>query len=506
MPVPVAVAPSVRSPGAYLSVNLLAGASTPGSGQLKVLVLATKSSVGTITPDTQLVQNVGPSEGETYFGTGTPGHLALKALFPEYGLASVDIMAPLVSGGVVASVVLTFASTPTIARTFILQIAGRQIATTWVAGVSASVFGDQVVALIAGLTSNLPVTAANITGAVTISAKYAGSWANDIVVYALLTGGSGGTVNAGQTVTTTLGSGTLSADPTNCLSVVQTREYAFILLCDGNTAALISGGTSPFFKINTHINTYNSGLNAHLQQQVLGFTGTITNANTVGGLRNAGTAELAFYQGAQSLPCEVAAAELGARLREITADPAANRIGMAYKATLYGPLDDVNDKLTAAEIESALNNGVSPIDWGSDGIPYPVRPFTTYHTDGNSNPDDRLLDTSRIDGTYAVARDIRNRLPQLYKGKKIIKALAAGQELPPNTVEEKTVRTSVTNMARYWVTQGVVKGDALEAAIANGEFIVQVDGTDASQVDIVVPVKIVPPLAKFSIVVNHVGP
>jgi hypothetical protein len=61
-------------------------------------------------------------------------------------------------------------------------------------------------------------------------------------------------------------------------------------------------------------------------------------------------------------------------------------------------------------------------------------------------------------------------------------------------------------MARYWVTQGVVKGDALEAAIANGEFIVQVDGTDASQVDIVVPVKIVPPLAKFSIVVNHVGP
>jgi hypothetical protein len=245
MPVPVAVAPSVRSPGAYLSVNLLAGASTPGSGQLKVLVLATKSSVGTITPDTQLVQNVGPSEGETYFGTGTPGHLALKALFPEYGLASVDIMAPLVSGGVVASVVLTFASTPTIARTFILQIAGRQIATTWVAGVSASVFGDQVVALIAGLTSNLPVTAANITGAVTISAKYAGSWANDIVVYALLTGGSGGTVNAGQTVTTTLGSGTLSADPTNCLSVVQTREYAFILLCDGNTAALISGWHEP---------------------------------------------------------------------------------------------------------------------------------------------------------------------------------------------------------------------------------------------------------------------
>ena len=507
MAVPTAVAPSVRSPGVYMSVNLLAGTSSPGSGQLKVLLLGTKSSAGTATADTQLSTNVAPSDVQTLAGIGTPAHLASKRLFEEYGLAAVDYAAPAVSAGVGATFTLTFASTPTIAQTFTLIVQGRTMQTTWAAGVTATTFAGTVATMIGANTAYVSVTAANGGTAVcTGTAKFVGSWANDIIVYALLSGGSGGTVDGALTVTKNMTSGTLSADPTNVLSLVTTREYAFILLCDGNVAAQIAGATNPYAKINVQIALYNSGLNALLQQQIIGFSGTPTQANTVGGIFNVGTNCLAYTNAGMSLPCEYAAAECGARLREITTDPAVNRIGMVYRAALSGPLDTVASKITATQQESALNNGVSVNDFGQDGLLFPVRPITTYATDTNANADNRLLDVSRVDGTYAVARDHRTRIPQLFKGKKIVKTIGAGQELPLNTVTEAIVRTASINIVRYWVPQGVVQGVPLEAAIADGSYIVIVDPTDSSQVDFVIPLKIVPPLAKFSQVVNHVGP
>jgi phage tail sheath gpL-like len=169
-------------------------------------------------------------------------------------------------------------------------------------------------------------------------------------------------------------------------------------------------------------------------------------------------------------------------------------------------VDTVNDKLTDVELESALNNGVSPVDFLGNGSAFGVMPITTYAFDAQSNPDARLLDTSRIDGSYFCARDLATFLAQEYPQKKIIDDLIAGQELPRGCVQIQTIRTSAYARARFWVSIGVVQSVALEAAIANGTFVVQRDTQDSSQVDMVVPLKIVPPLRKFSAVVNHTGP
>jgi phage tail sheath gpL-like len=507
MGIPVAIAPSVRTPGAAIKVNLLAGASSPGAGQLKVLLIAPKSSAGTITAQTQLVAGVaGEQDVGTYLGTGTPGHLWAKAAFKEYGLLQVDLVSPDASAGVVASGTLTFASTPTVSQTLALNVAGRFWEQTWTAGQTASSFATQVKNSILARTGDLPVTASdNGAGVTTLTFKMAGTLGNDVIVKATLYGGSGGTVDAGSTVTKNLTSGTSFADPTTVLGLVTTEEYAFIALVDGNASVLLSSN-SPYGTVQSHIEAYDEGLSALLQQTVIGFTGTAANAITAAGYRNHGPTCLVSGAAFQSLPCELQGAEIGARVREVSADPAVNRIKMAYKATLYLPLDEVGDKLTDAENEAALQGGVTPVAWGSNGTPYPLRPVTTYHLDTNSNPDDRLVDVSRVDGTYAVARDLRSAVPQQFEGKKILPDLPAGSELPPGVVQEKTVRTFVVNRVGYWVTQGVVRGDAFDDALANGEFICQVDPGDSSQLDIVVPVKIVPPLAKFSIVVNHTGP
>lgn len=503
MSVPVAISPSQRSPGIGTKVNLLAGASSPGTGALRVLMLAVKSSAGSITPDTQLVEGVGSVDDfKTYLGGGTPGHVSAKALFAEYGLIQCDLVAMAVGGGVAATLDLTFAGTVTVARTVTMKIMGRRITTTWAAGVTPTAFVAALVILINALSDDISVTASGVAGVLTLTAKFAGTWGNDIVVYVSLTDGSGGTVNGGSTVTTKVGTtiaGTTAADPTNALALVTTREYAYILLVDGNTSVNTSGSSTSYGKLDTHIATYQAGMNALLQQSVLGYTGTQTAATTSGGYRNTVTDELAFFQSAQSLPCEVAAAELGQRLREVSLYPVKNRCKMPYRATLYGPLDDVGEKLTPAEIESCLFSGVTPIDWGGDGVPFPVRPVTTYFQDSNGNADDRCLDVSRVDGTYFCARDQRAFYPQEFPGLNIINDLAAGQELPRECVEIKTIRAAGIARARFYALPlGIVQADALEAAIANNEFIIQRDPSNANMVDIFTPYKIVRHLLLFS--------
>lgn len=507
----LSLSPSSRTPAIGLKANLKAGVSSPGTGARRVLLLAIKSSAGTATVDTVLYQNVGGADGvATLLGTGMPGHLWAKCLFTEYGIAAVDVVCMTAGAGVTATKNFTFASTPTVARLVKTKVMGRYFEMTWAASETATDFATRWTAQVNARGTDLACVSTSSGAVSTVNAKAAGTWGNDIIVQIELADGTGGTIDGGQKSTQNLASGTTFADPTNALALVTTREYHFIDVVDGNASVSISGSTSPYYKANTHIQAYNVGASAKLQQQILGYTGTYSAALTAAGYRNEGTAQLQIFQAAQSLPAEIQGAETGARLREIALDPAVNRIGVfggsSYKSTLYGPLDDVGDKLTDGEIEALLQGGVSPTDWGQDGVPYPVMPITTYYQDALGNADNRILDTSRVDGTYIPARDIRGALAQAFPQKKIIGDLAAGQELPIGCIQIKTIRTFVINRARFWVNVGVWQGEALEEAIANGQFIVMQDLTDPSQVDIVIPEKVLPPLRKISLVVNHVGP
>lgn len=510
MPIETAVAPSVRSPGAYLKVNLLAGAPSPGNGADKVLVISAKSSSGTITANTEVKRAVsGPDAMAGFAGQGTPAHLVAKKLFKEYPLAQVDYVAPATPAGVAASFNITLASTPTIAQTFELYVMGRfVVALTWGASETADAFKLRVIDAVNSKTADIAVVASSGgVGIVGLAFKFAGVVGNDVKVRAYLRNGSGGTINGGVSINSALSGGTLSQDPATVLGLVQLDEYFAILMCEGNTEANTSGANTAYAKVQAHIDGYDEGLNALLQTQVIGYTGSVATAITAGGYRNNGTAQLAVGQDFEDLPCEVAATELGQRLREVATNPAKNRIDMAYTATLYGPADPVASRLSIPQRESLLQNGCTPIEFDTGTRFFPKRPVTTYFKDTNNNADDRLLDLSRIDGTYAVAKDLRAAIPQQFPGKSLSKNLPEGTRLPADVVEEKTIKTFAINRVRFWAnTRGVVQSAALEEAITGGSFICQVDASDSSQLDLVVPLKIIAPLAKFSIVVNHVGP
>lgn len=505
MSIPLAVAPSVKSPGLFLVVNLLAGQSSPGSGAFRALMIAGKSASGTITEDTEIQEAVAGAEAVgTFLGTGMPGHLAAIALFEEHGLATVDLIAPTAAAGVVATGTATFAAgPPTVSQTVNVWIAGVRTQIVWAAGETDTQGGDTLEAAVNG-NPNLPVTAANVAGVVTFTAKAAGTWGNDIKLRITVEDGAGGTVTASGT---SLAAGTTEFDATVALALVTQREYNLILICTSNADAEDGTATSNPGIVKTHIDGLDEGQQAKLQQLVVGATGTLAAIKTGVDAMNFGRGQAVFMNNGEALPAQIAGAEVGARLREETLDAAANRIRLEYRANFPTVVNRSADELTEVQIEDALNNGVTPISFTAIGDPRVERPITMYHLDAAGNPDARLLDTSRVTGTDAVAKDLRITIPIEFAQAKLSPDLEGfGDELPAGVVEVRDIKSFIDGRVRFWVSLGVVQFQAYQDAVDNGTFIVRVNPSDSSQADIVLPIKIVPPLAKFSLVVQHIGP
>jgi phage tail sheath gpL-like len=192
-------------------------------------------------------------------------------------------------------------------------------------------------------------------------------------------------------------------------------------------------------------------------------------------------------------------------MREETDDPAVNRIGDAIDG-LFGAADLAADKPTDAEIESALVDGLSIINYDAQDDMYLVAPITTYSQDSLGNRDDRLRYVSAVSGTYAFVKDLRTALRIEFAGAKITRDLTGDEEpLPPGVTEERDVKAFVVDRGNIWVRRGVLRKDALDAAVADGSLSATVNDTDESQVDIRVPLKIIKPLAKIGVVAQRIG-
>lgn len=502
--IPLAVSPSTKTPGFYLLLNLLAGGASSSSAPLRILVIGPKSSAGTVTADTQLVQDVaGEAQARTLAGPGTPAHLAMTRIFSAHGRAKVDYVAPVASAGDTADVDLTFASAPTSSMTFKVTIKGVEIFSPWLVGQTVTQAAGKLVGQINAKTNELPVVASNVAGVVTLTAKLAGPWGNDIQVFVEIVEGAGGTLTPAANA---LSGGTTEPDFTNVLALVADREYAFIVPCVSNADAQSASASSNPGKIKTHIDTYDQGNEAKLQQAVVGLTGSLASAKTGAIGRNYGPMQYVFCQAGQSLGCEFAGHEAGRRALLEQDDPTVNRCGEVLPDSLFGPHDVVADKPTSIEVEDALTNGLSIINITQSGNLFLVQPITSYSQDAFGSPDDRLFGVEGVSGAYAFARDLRATVPVEFAGAKIVQDLSPSDEDPPKGVtERRDVEAFVLSRADVFVKRGVIRRDKLNEAIANGDIYVEIDTIDASQVDIVFPIWIVKPLTKFSAVVQRKG-
>jgi len=509
MTIPLAVGPGQLTPGLYLVVDLLAGAASPNSGTLRVALMGSKSSAGDMTNDTEVRQGGGADNASVAFGPGTPAHLAAKLLYQAFPAAVVDFIAP-VPGAGTATLNLTLTGAPTQNTSILVDIMGREFEIAWLLGESPEDVSLKIIDAVNERTSDLACLAVDGgVGIATLNSKVTGRVGNDIKVKAALSRTQTGTeAIAGALVYTNLAGGTTDPSFTNALASIEGEEYAYILPCLSNTDVTNIATKNNMSRVVDHINNLNTGLGAKLQQVIAGCTTTIAAATAASvdanGGQNDETGELILCMNARGLPSELAGREVGGWLLGLSTDPAVNRIGELLSGFI-GAKDKIADKPTLSESETALGNGVALVSYTAQGLEVLVRPVTTHSQDSAGGPDRRLLDAQNVAATYIVARDMRSALPAEFPGAKITKDTLPGNDPPPKgVIEERDVKSFCIARLRFWQTQGVITKTSLDDAISSGTLIVQVNDQDATQVDIVLPFSIVPPLAKFGLVVQRV--
>jgi len=507
MAVPVAVAPSVLTPGVYLTVDLLAGTSSPSTGVLRVALMAPKSSVGDLTVDTEVRAGTGEASANTAFGVGTVGHLGAKGIYSKFPAAQVDFIAPTAGTGT-ATLDLTLSGVPTSDNIISLDVMGREFEVSWPAAATADATKTDVINAILQRTDDLACTASSGgVGVVTVDSKGLGGVGEDILIKASIKEAVSGTeAIAGAATHTPLAAVTTDPDFTTALASISGREYHYIVTCLSNQDIDAIGGTNNAGRAITHVDSLNTGLNSKLQQVIAGYTGStvataVLSALDADSFGNSEKAEMIMAINGRGLPGELAGRECGGRLAAISVDPAANRIGELLDGYV-GSHDEIADDPTASESEAGLGGGVSLVGFTAQGAERLIRAVTTHSQDDAGGADRRLLDTQNVDAEYIVARDIRDNIALEFPQAKITKDKAAGEDPPPpGVVEERDIKGWVTSRLRSWEKAGVVEKAALDAAILpGGGLIVQVNASDATQVDIVLPKKIIQPLAKFGIV------
>lgn len=507
MAIPQAVAASVLTPGLYLVVDLLAGAASPGTGQLKVALMGSKSSAGDLTNDTEVRAGGGESSASVAFGPGTPAHLAAKLLYQKFPAAVVDFIAPAPGAGT-ATLDVTLSGAPSSNNSILCDVMGRTFEIAWLVGETADEVADKIIAKINELTSDLACTAVDGgVGVVTINSKVAGNVGNDIKVKFNLSLAQTDTEAVDTNTFTPLAGGTTDPDFAAALSAIKGEEYAYILPALSNTDAANTASQSNWSKIIDHIDSLNTGKDAKLQQVVVGMSSSIAAATAAAvdanGGQNSEKGECILCVNGRGLPAELAGDEVGGWLAGLSIDPAVNRIG--EESNYIGAEDKIDDKPTLAESETALGAGVSLISYNAQNQEVLVRAITTHSQDAAGGPDRRLLDGQNVAATYIVARDMRSALPAQFPNAKISKNTAPGEDPPPKgVIEERDIEAFIVSRLEFWVAQGVITRQSLDDARANGTLIVQVNASDPTQVDIVMPFSIVQPLAKIGVVVQRV--
>lgn len=511
MTVPIAVSPSVLTPGLYLVVDLLASAAAPGIGQLRTLIMSPRTNDGDLTVDVE-VRTIGDAdEASTAFGPGSPGHLAAKLLFGQFPTAVVDAIAPDQSLGSNATLAITFSGTPTADNTILCDVMGVEFEVAWLSTDSLNDVATRVSEAIDDRTDSLFVTGTPIAAVLTLDAKEAGPWGNDVLVKMALqdsaTGGAAITYT-GSPDATNLAGGTTEPDFTTALSNVVGEEYHYIVPCLSNADATNIATQSNVNRVSVHISSLNEGKDAKLQQFIVGDTLTVAAATAAtpdsNNAENATYGEHILCIAGRNLPSQLAGREAGGRLAAISIDPAANRIGEDM-SEYVGAADKIANKPTPGQTEQAIGGGVSILSYTAQGIETLVRAVTTHSQTATGASDTRLLDTQNVDATYIIARDLRESLPRAFPQAKIAPDPEAGEDLPPKGVITPTdIKSEIITRLRFWQNQGVATQVSIDNSIADGTLIVEINASDPTQVDIVVPFAIVQPLVKIGLTVQRV--
>lgn len=453
---------SIRKPGKYLEFNTRLAVRTLPANEQRVLLVGQRTAGGS-QPALVPVDVFSDEEARILFGEGSVAHLMVRAAIianPYLYLTVVAVDDDAASIAASGTVGITGAATSS--GVIALAIGNQTVKIAVAKGDTAAV---AAAALAQAVTTAryLPVTPAAEGGVVTLTARNKGALGNQVPLSASHT-------VQGLTVQVTAMSGG-QTDP----------DIA------GALAALFLGGhhilVTPYAAqdnlatLRDHLDAVSHALEQRGAVGVFATTGTLAQATTLAGQVNSGRICGAVLPGTVSLPHEVAAAYGAVVASE--EDPARPLNTLKLAGIAVPP---VAKRLGRMEQETALHNGVTPLETGPGDVVQIVRAVTTYTVDAQGVEDVSLLDLTTIRTLDYVRKAVRERISLRFPREKL------SARTPPK------VRSEIID-----VLLKLEELEIVEEVKANlPGVIVERDAQDANRLNAKIPVDVVNGLHVFA--------
>lgn len=373
---------TIRKPGKYAEFNTALAVRTLPANRQRVLIIGQRTASGTVAE--KIVKQVySDKEAETCFGAGSQAHLMARAAITANPYLDLSVVALNDAGaGVAAAGTLTITGPASSAGTLTAYIGSQKVEVAIAKDDTATVIGDALVAKIAAK-PDLPVTAANALGTVTITAKNKGLCGNQIGLAYDLAGAAGVAV-----AVVAMAGGATNPGIQDALTAVFAEQYHLVVTPFNNQTDLVT--------LKTHLDSVSGALEKRPATAFYGFTDALASATTLGGQVNHGRTGGPYlrYTAAtkrRSLPSEIAAAF--AAVKAGVEDPAQPLNGLELPGIA---VPDIADRLSRTEQETCLYNGVLPLEVGLGEKVRIVRAISTYVKDAQGVDDISLLDLTTI--------------------------------------------------------------------------------------------------------------
>lgn len=496
------LASSTKTPQVSASIVFGGSGASPSSAPKRVLIIGSMianaitatmntaadatsdvvTAAGTATLD-RAVQCTSPDNAAALTGRGSELHRGAIGAYAQDRLANVWL-APVTYGAdpVRASAVIT----PTISGlgsgTLRVIVCGRAVEVAISSSDTVSSIGLKIARAI-NAERDWPVTAVNtwLSGAVAVSAKCAGPRGNAISLrcqlvsttqtldvatgtgvslFGLTITLSSGAVDGG---TYRLASGAVDDNLTALLATLSGQKFDRIVFAGYRVSGTVSANLA---RLLDAVDTQSGAAQMFDQQVVLGSIETLGNTVTIAQGLNRARSQWAWSYGVDDLPVEIAAVVAVARLAGDSAvggglvgessDPSANLNGMEL-AALRTPRDPA-DLADPAEVETALNSGISPL------LASPTRTgrmvLTSSITGRSLNgttPDFSVYKTKDVTVPDWVRAEVVADLRRTYRGFRIVADPASGvPPQQPRTTTPKSVKERVFGLLKRYEARGIL--------------------------------------------------
>ncbi len=451
------ISSSRRKPLAYAEFNTRLAVRGLPANLLPTLIIAPRLTTGTLAANV-LTSVFSDTQAADLAGVGSVAHQMVTAALTANRYLNLSLVLVDEGAGAQATGVCTLTGTPTASGTLTVKVGAVSFELPVLTTSTATTLATDVVTAITQRPS-LGVTAANVAGVVTFTARGKGTLGNKIKVV-VTSSATGLTASA-----VTMAGGTIDPDITAALTSVFLGDHKIIATAFDDAVNLP--------RLKAHVDAVSNSTEIRGAVAWFGSTGTIGTAVTASAALNSGRMYQGLLRGSASNPWEI-----GAALAAVDAgeeDPAKILNTLALPG-IDAPA--VANWLSRSEQESLLYSGVTPLEVGPGNAVQIVRAISTYTVNAANAPDISLLDRTTIKTLDYFRETVVNDQKIRFSREKITNRSI-------RQIRERAIELAY-RMEDIEILRNIKQFEA--------DFICEIDAQNPNQVNIKIPSPVVPGL------------